>query len=399
MPLNLTAYDWQLLIGDWDVTNLVGTLVIRRPRTEINTPYKWQGNLVLSVPLNPGLLLESLDDLINPGRWAIGVHPIRFYIRSILVATLRIQRYFYDEDNRQGQAELTDQLGLRDYQTPPKDFEGLGFKVGNTPVSTVASTLLNKTGLGSNINVPGSFEVPPNKFNQSYIGLAQAICGERGYWLYCNPLETISTAYYSRNTVSFQRSRNQIKDFERQNGLEIPAELVRVVGSSEAIANCQKRYPEITEEYSTAGRAKALQRRETIDFREEGNSQIRTIKVEQALGICMPDSYPGSTLVSLTEFSKETNTFDSQGRLTKSQTETDKLLGLVLPDEHPGNRAIIDNAEKITEEYSNLISGTSRQGGKDDGVLRWKKRTLWSLYPAGSVAEQKNILTFGNGYK
>ncbi len=401
MPLNFTANNWQLTIGNdnWDITNLVLQLVIRRPRAEVNTPYKWSGSLTLATPINPTLLTESLDDLVNPARWSPGLHPIRLRIRSTLVATLRIQRYFYDEDSRQGNAELTDQLGLRDYETPARDFEGLGFKVGNTACADVINLALQKAGLSGGVSLPGNFEVPPNKFNESYINFAQAIAGERGFWLYCSPNEVINSVSYFQEFL-FSRSRSQIQDFERQSGLEIPAQLIRVTGSCEKIATCQKNYPEISEEFATVGnsKSKALQRRETINLIAAGNrnQQVRTIQVEQALGVAMPDEYPDSTTVVTTEFTRETTVYGQDGRLIKLETDTDRLLGIALPAEHPGSRIMVESAEKTTEEYFN--QPTSTVSG-DDGVLRCKKRTVRSLYPAGGVEGQEGIVIFGSQFR
>ncbi len=391
MPLNFVIPDWQLTIGDWDITHIITDFNLRRPRAEISTPYSWQGSFTVGIPKNPSLLTESLDDLENPYRWAIGMHAIALRIKGTLVATVRIKRYSYDEDSRTGQAELCDQLGLRDFESPPKDFEGLGFQVsrGGTSTSSVANRLLNLTGVASVVNIPGNFEVPPNKFNESYISLAQQICGERGYWLYCDENEVVRSVAYSKRDLLFMRSRKQVKDFERQSGLEIPAEIVRVAGGCEKIAVCGGEAPQITEEFAYVGDAKILQRRETMyPPVTQGNQVSRRFVIEQALGAAFPKQNPGSSAVIKVEDTTETSYFDSKGRLTKSEIKTDRRLGLALSDNFPGNKVMVDNAEIVTVEYKNTLPGTVRLGGYDDGVLRSKITTKKVLFPVGSGSYQ-----------
>jgi hypothetical protein len=390
MPLNFVVPDWQVTIGtdEWDITYLLQSLVLRRPRVEISTPYSWQGSFAIKEPPHFGLLPESLDDLENPQRWAVGMHPIRIRIEGRQVATLRIKRYFYDEDLGVGQAELTDQLGLRDFESPPKDFEGLGFRVSRQGVLAyeVVNTLLQKAGLASVANIPGKFEVPPNKFNESYVSLAQQICGERGYWLYCDGNEIIQAAKYTPyRDVLFQYSRDQVQDYERQPGLELPAEIVRVNGSCEKIADCESDEPQINEEFATFQGAKVVQRRETIFPPVRTSSkESRRILVELALGLAMPDGFPGNMNLINLEDTTETKFYDSKGRRTKQETRTIKPLGVAMPDFYPKNTAPVE-AEVVTIEESNLLlPGTARVGGFDDGVLRSRITVKKSLFPLGN---------------
>lgn len=384
MTLNFVIPEWQLTIGDWDITHLVTSFNLRRPRCEISTPYSWQGSFTIATPLTPNLLAESLDDLENPYRWAIGMHPIQLRIKGRLIATVRIKRYFYDEDTRTGQAELTDQLGLRDFESPAKDFESLGFRVSREGVlaSSVVNRLINLAGITGSVSIPGKFEVPPNKFSESYISLAQQICGERGAWLYCDASEIVHSVAYRKRNLLFERSRKQVQDFERQPGLEIPAEIVRVAGGCEKIAQCGGEAPQITEEFTYVGDAKILQRREKIfPPITQGRQVSRRFVIEQALGSAFPKQYPGSSAIIKTEDITETSYYDRNGRLTKFERRTKRLLGLALPDKFPGNRAMVDDAEIVTQEYKNTLPGTARVGGYDDGVLRYKLTTKRVLFP------------------
>ncbi|WP_016949760.1 hypothetical protein [Anabaena sp. PCC 7108] len=377
-PLNFAVPNWQLTIGDWDITHLVSQFTLQRPRVEISTPYSWQGSFVLDESLNPELLAESLDDLVNPQRWAIGMHPIRVSIDGRLITTCRIKRYFYDEDRYTGQAEITDQLGLRDFESPPKDFEGLGFQVtGSVSCQDVVIKLLQLAGLFPIISIPGYFEVPPNKFNESYISLAQRICGERGYWLYCDPLEIVRTTAYTQKPVLFQRSRSQVEIFERQPGLEIPAEIFRVIGNCEKIAICGSKDPVVNEEFETDFNGdKVLVRRETIYPFVNGS---RKIQLQEALSSIFPDTYPNNSLLKTSEITIESNFYDLKGRLTKNEKRISRLLGIALPDDFPGNLSMINDAQIIREEYSNNLPGSIIQGA-DDGILRSKITTNSVLF-------------------
>jgi hypothetical protein len=410
--LNLTNLDkdispgqFKVLVGGLDFTSFVTQVGIRRPKAEINTPYSWEGELVLSEPINATLLPESLDDLQNPARWAIGVHPIQIYFGGVLFVTLRIHRYFYDEKSRQGKAQLTDQLGLRDYMTPAEDFEGLGFTVGsNTPATSVVDKALFLAGCGGSVSIPGSYEVPPNKFNESYISFAQKICGERGYWLYCDKNELVSAVYYNRKISAqplFLRSRDWVDDFDRQDGMEIPAQLYRVTGTAEGIAKCNaNKDGVILEEFIELPSGHiALLRRETVEILKNGPDILqKKIKVEAALGAIMPDDHPNKLGVYKIEETLETSLYNTKdGRLLSFTQETGRLLGLALPNDYPGNRQFIKLAEKLEEAYFCYLPGEI--GRVDDSVLRQKTHNIKKLYlspiaPTGN--EPSNVLVFSN---
>lgn len=415
--LNFTPPPMQMLVGDFDIAPFITSLSISRPLAEINTPLSWTGTCELAQPANYPLLPESLDDLENPGRWARGVHPVRLYFKGALFATLRILEYYYDEDELTASIQLGDILSLLDDKAPAQDYKGLGFApCASTSVGYLVAVALQNAGVRCiKVGVGGEIPVPPNKPNGSWIRWAQQYLGERGYWLYVEPDECVNAVRYPtfQRGVLLRKSRLGVEGYKRERSPDVPADKIIVTGSAEKYATCgtDKDEDDVSEEFALIKNSRgqdirALQRRETTQIVQKarlrpGSSQqgmpihiqshyqtiqIRRITIKQAIGVVFPDDYPGQTGIITTERNLEYKAYDSQGRLRARYVKSDRLLGQILPEAFKGDRTMVNGAERILEEW--LETYPSVQPAYNDGVVRRKEYTLWSMFAEGTEATQ-----------
>lgn len=406
--LNFVCPELKVLIETIDITALIESFTISRPRAEPNTPYSWSGNMILTVPLIKSRIphLKFLEDLepTNPYRhfWARGNKPIQFYFKGVLFVTLRIAEYFYDEDEYKSEVGLQDLLGILDFKSPAENYKGLGF----TPcqpvsINQVVTKALQEAGFGNiSVGIGGNINVPPNKPNGSWIKFAQSYLGERGYWLYCDRDEGIRIASYSTKSFLFERSRQQIENFKREKSPQLPADKYVVTGSAEKFVECKLEDEIVTETFGESTYQynhrindfeikKLLQLRERVINYPQINKKEKISKtiIEQSLGSIFPKKFPDNTTVVITSETIKTLRYDDQGRLIFLKEVTDKLLGVALPDVFDGNTTMRSEAEIITEEYRNQPFGTAVVGGEsDDGVLRFKRRVTKSLFVEGTFS-------------
>lgn len=410
--LNFTPPAFEFLVGGINFSAFLTSLSISRPLAEINTPQSWSGSAELASPMIYSLLPESLDDLVNPGRWFRGVQ-VRLKFKNITFATLRILEYWYDEENQTATIQLGDILSLLDDEVPAKDYKGLGFTpCQSVSLSVLATKALQEAGFSCiSVNIPGTIEVPPNKPNGSWVSWVQTYLGERGYWLYVRPDECIAAAAYPLGFAPitlFALSKFAMEHFQRDRSPELPADKYIVSGSVEKFADCGSDEDQtIREDFvvlNTGGSdINALQRREIRTIRQRVNFQasvqtgmpiyiqssyatvqIVDIVVSSALGAIFPETYPGSTQIIVTERGTEYKAYDSQGRLRAKYFQNSRLLGQVVPDAFPGDRTMVDSADRILEEFLENLPGVS----KNDGVLRRREYTYRSLFAEGTEATE-----------
>lgn len=425
--LNYTPYPYQVFVGNLDCTYAVENFSIQRPRADINQPYSWSGTLTLADPLDRQLIAESLDDLINPARWAKGVEQVKFYFQvdgvAVLFCTMRILEYFYNESTGVATLELGDILKLLDYKTPAKDYKGLNFPACTSiTVGEIATRAMNEAGVPAySINQSSKIEVAPNKPDASWILWAQKYLGERGYFLYCEPNETVTISRYPTvppATALLSRARSEVEEFERAQSPDIPVEKYIVTASPEKFAKCgaSNNSPEIEEEYgyiiaSDGSPIYCLERRVTTypTVSTSNYEKTKTI-VEQARGAAFPSAYPGSITMVIVERIDEKKSYDLQNRLVMIERYSDKPLALLLPEEFPaeeGYTYLINNIEATVEEFSEGLGATStlpnpttpnssNPNQTSQGIMRRRTKTTWSVFPVGLQAGTYTG-TFGTG--
>ena len=240
--LNFATPNYQVLVGTLDVTPAVSGLGIAHNSAEIGEPLIWSGTLNLINPLPPYQLTESLDNLVNPGRWAKGAHPIQIYFWGELFLTLRILDYNYDPDTGEAEASLTDKLGLVRQSGGTKDKPLEGFapsasinlqgvpSVSRLPwaplakaIASQGSTIRNATLVQPSQIIlpdnPGSatYSNPPPLRGDAVAQLANIASASANLWVWCDKNENVRFVAYPRLGTSplYRLSRQQVEDFKR----------------------------------------------------------------------------------------------------------------------------------------------------------------------------------------
>lgn len=396
MILNFTPPNFQLVIGGTlDVTSAVTSLSLSRNNWRIGSPIYWSGNIELIDLVPPNALAESLDDWVNKTRWARG-EAVTLSISGNLFATLRIASYFYNEDEKRATIEVSQLLNLLDYNSLPKDYEGLGFDGDREyTLSEIITALLSEGGI-SNFDltgIPNENLIPPNLTNGSPIALASTYLNERRYWLYHDKDETVKIAPYQIDSLSgeikFNRSRGETEDYLRRQVQRLPPNKIYVNGGGDVFDNCKIDEELITEiGYSNDGGYPYRSYEKTIQIVENTETSIiRDIEIRQAKKDILPNSTDRNRIK--THNTVQRNFFDSEGRLTRFLEETDLIEAVAFPGvNEPTNAPLNESLQTITDgETIDIIYKFTKPNTEsdDESVLRYRKKTIKRPYLSGSV--------------
>ena len=260
--LDLTCPNFNILIGTSDISLHVTGFSFRHPLAEPSTPLIWTGQIELDLTVDTSLGATFFDDEINPSRWLSGLQPIDVYFESTLWQRFRIKPngYRYDQTTGQAVVEVTDIIGILDSYQPSADAPE--FKTGqNNFWNTLAVKLIQKQAIlmGATVTVQtppygiGGIYKVPRSIKGSYIKEAQKMAGERGYWMWCDQ-EVIKWAKYPRTAqnIVWQKSRKELLNYTRQQGLDPIKENIIVSATHEDIDTCQDQYPKTSYTYATA---------------------------------------------------------------------------------------------------------------------------------------------------
>jgi hypothetical protein len=409
--LNFTPPNFQILVGNLDVTSAIVSISIKRNNWSIGKPLFWSGNIELAELDIPYNLPESLDDWINKTRWARG-NLVRLYVKTNLICSLRIASYFYNEDERKATLEVSQLLDLLDFESLPKDYEGLGFKP-DKPISLIDLTtrLLNLSGITNfAFNITGIFNadiVPPNHTGGSLISLASKYLNERLIWLYHNPDESVRVVKFPLLTGSllFTRAISEIEDYLRSQVRELPNNIIAVTGGGAKFDPCEIDTNPVEElgfgtdinivtgvsggELGTSTRL--TYKKVTTVVQRTDKLIVTEIKIFRRRGSILPNGTVPKWIKNLdklilTEQTINRQFFDDQGRLFKEITSTDAMRAIVFPDNilFYGNERIIKNAyvEEVIYDWKIPTKKTSNtQSVKDkSGVVRYKTNTKKSPF-------------------
>lgn len=250
MVLNFSISDFQILVGNLDVTNAVTGFGAAHDKAEVGEPLIWSGKLNLTSNISPYQLSESLDNLTNPQRWAKGVHPVKVFLWGGLFLTLRILDYTFDEDTGESEATLTDKLGLIAASGSTKDRPLTGFVPGASrsarkpwteiavAVATEGSQVRHRQLLQKNDIIlpqePGNatYSIPPPLRSRSTNQMASIASASANSWIWCDKNERILFAKYPNlGTIpAYRLGRKQVEKFKR-----LPPDPANEVTSVEAI--------------------------------------------------------------------------------------------------------------------------------------------------------------------
>jgi len=200
--INLSIPEIEILVDSIDIKNDVAECTLQWPQQRIDSAYIAEAVITIVVAVDSDR--NFYDHRINPQRWAWG-QKVEIKIKGVLFSTLRISSYSYYD----GKAELncTDLLGLLDFERPAQFIKGVDF-LSPKPWPEVVKLCIKQSAEIGDQTIPITFDFPviqqpmifPVEINQgdqvSLISYAQSIAGERGYWLWCKPDETITLCEY-----------------------------------------------------------------------------------------------------------------------------------------------------------------------------------------------------------
>lgn len=327
-----------------------------------------------------------------------------------MFATLRISGYTYDYQTESAQIKVTQLLDLLDYKTPPEDYRFISSSGTNSALGTVVTRLLNSAGISS-LSLTGLTDAiglpAPDRTNRSYIGLAQEILGERLYWLYHAPDETVKVVKYDKTiTKAFERGNTQLIEWNPLPQRDIVPNVYRVTGGGDvfqddcslasAVNGTEEIYGDAVTEIGYWYRGEFKPVRTTIG-RKVVERIVTEVTVDEPSTIQIKKTgYKDLRLESETgqeyKYNLEkvyevfdTRYYDSQGRLTKQEVRKDGIAYGQYPDTtydlYPDALEWITSLETDTTEYSSDPSGLDSYDGYnsnrrfDTNVLRIKVQT------------------------
>ena len=244
MLLNYAVPNFQVLIGDLDVTKLITKFEIGRPIHEMGEALCWQGSFELSHVLGSAITQAQISPLTNPSYFRPNQKICQFKIKSILVCQFYIQRYTYDRQTRKGQATIYQLLNIVEGDRPSKEIETF-LSTAGTPLWAVIRNAVTAAFFNSSIPTPtvlidslkhtGIVEdrvTADDPINQAY-----DFASKNWRWLWVNANNEIKDVSGDPTlaTVVFARSQNQCEIEEVYDNINFDAQQVIVTGAKKGL--------------------------------------------------------------------------------------------------------------------------------------------------------------------
>ncbi|MFB2832991.1 hypothetical protein [Floridanema evergladense] len=268
--LNYACKKFKFLVGDLDITNCVTSFGVAQSKYEVGKPLIWSGSMTLATPMPPYNIAESLDNLENQNRWAKGRYPVKVSFFGCQMLTLRISGYSYNPDTKEAEAQLTDLLGLMDFDHDPKETE---VQTENTFDSTgsfyqtkapwdrvVAANLVRGSRINNQeyvragqISFPSdlsvssgktpSYSVPPPIASNPVQQISQISVASGGWVPWVDALENIRFCRYPLGEIPpvYSLDRDAVDEFTRGEPEEDEISSMSVIASSAAIVQPESR--------------------------------------------------------------------------------------------------------------------------------------------------------------
>jgi len=141
--------DFQFQIGGVDYAKYLDSFNIALPIYEPGQPLSWSGAFTINFDhgaIRDGLTPADFDQATNPTVWRPGLQPVRIIINGYTLPILRIERYSYNAQTREGKGTLYQINNVVDYERPqiPNNNENPTI-FGNYSQITVYGTTLTAT--------------------------------------------------------------------------------------------------------------------------------------------------------------------------------------------------------------------------------------------------------------
>lgn len=196
--INYKIQNFQVLIGDLDITSLIVRIELSRPIHELRQWLTWTGELELSWVLSSGITESQINQFTNPSYFRPFQKQCRLSIIGATVCIFYLEDYIYDPVTKIGKSKIVQILDIpksRPAKEVLKQLSDFGTKLG-----TVITNLLNYAFENSSIPTP-SFVFNPNNHTGTYddrltsrdpIKDAQDLSSKNYRWLYVDTLNRIA---------------------------------------------------------------------------------------------------------------------------------------------------------------------------------------------------------------
>jgi hypothetical protein len=223
---------FQLTIGDFDLTDYLDLLELTQGISEQANPLIWTGQLEVSFnqrAMQRGLTPADFDPLAMPQRWRPVQAPLRLTLLGYPFPTLRLRKYVFNPQTRTGRGEIFQLLGAVG-DRPGEEVETTVGRMG-TPLFTVALKLLETAFAPATITpeidllpLTGSLDAPIATRNG--VADAQRIVFTNYHWLWCDHQERICSISGDpqQQPIVLVRSQQQVELEPDLEGIDFAAE-------------------------------------------------------------------------------------------------------------------------------------------------------------------------------
>jgi hypothetical protein len=198
--LDYSLLPYTLHIDAFNATDCIDSFKLSVPKSDLGRPLTWQGDFELSFNYDAeisGLTHADFDPLQTPTRWRPDVAVVTIAIAGYTLPKLRIRKYTYNEQTRQGKGDLYQILDTVAGDRPAVDIDTNIGKNG-TPLEEAAAKLIQAAFAGATITPTVSLGAfTPKGFLDDRLSTrdpmqdAQKLTSSCYSWLYVDSSETI----------------------------------------------------------------------------------------------------------------------------------------------------------------------------------------------------------------
>jgi hypothetical protein len=427
--LDYSLLPFTVHIGGFNATNCIDSFKLSIPKSDLGRTLSWAGDFELSFNYDAeiaGLTHADFDPLQAPTRWRPDVAVVTISIAGYTLPKLRIRKYTYNEQTRQGKGDLYQILDTVAGDRPAVDIDTNIGKNG-TPLEEAATKLIQAAFAGATITPTvslGSFT--PKGYLDDRLSTrdpmqdAQKLTSSCYSWLYVDSSETIRAVQGdpALRPITFARSLNQVEWDPDHEGLDFAAEKVIVTGSRKTPAPTSSRIKVLNAAQEESHDAEGRQIKLVVPtykkkadlypdiYRDDNGkptdtgtvlAEIKTIEYHY-WGIGQNfETLPAIDVDGSLEFFPDLAGLGYEtGELVETVARTQKTRGEIYADVFPGDTGLVE-AEKLVERDYAKIQYLTRGETNPDGypgdtsmeVAKAEAIKSGRVEPDGAVRNQK----------
>lgn len=430
MPrLDYSLLPYTVHVGAFEITNYLESLKLSTPKSDLGRPLGWVGDFELNFTYSAevaGLTHADFDPLQTPARWRPGVAVITVTIAGYTLPKMRIRKYTYNEQTRQGRADLHQILDLVSGDRPAVDIDTTIGRNGE-PLESAATKLIQAAFAGATITPTITLgTLTPTGYLDDRLSTrdpmqdAQKLVGSCYSWLCVDSSEAIRAVSGdpANRPVVFVRSLNQVEWEPDQDGIDFAAEKVIVTGSRKAAApgNFVIKVLNAAQEQSHDDEGRQI-RLVVPTYKKKADLYPDIYRDENGLptdtGIILAEikttdyhywgigqnfeTLPAIDVDGSLEFFPDIAGLGYEvGELVETVTSTQKTRGEIYSDQFPGDTGLVEAEKLVERDYAKIQYLTRGETNPDaypgDVVLEVAKAEAIKsgrVEPDGAVRNQK----------